>query len=318
MKIAIFGVGGVGGCFGAWLARAGHEVHLIARGAHLEAIRSAGLHVESPEGSFTVHPAGATADPATVGPADLVLVAVKSWQLPAAIAGMAPLLGPATTVLPLLNGVEAADMLAASVGRERVLGGLCRIIAYIAAPGIIRHVGVHPTIIFGELDNRRSSRVETLLSVFTGAGLGAHVPADIHMAIWEKFMLVCTWSGIGAVTRAPIGVWLNLPGTRAMAEAALREVVAVANAHGVALAPEQAEATLRFLDTMPPESTASMQRDIMEGRPSELEAQNGAVVRLGAAAGVPTPTHAFLYYALLPQELAARKELPCIPSDSSA
>lgn len=306
MRVAVLGVGGVGGYFGARLAQAGHEVHLIARGAHLEAIRAGGLRVVSPKGDVVVQPASATADPTSIGPVDLVLVGVKSWQLAEAAASLAPLIGPATVVLPLLNGVEAHDILAAALGPARVLGGLCRIIAYIAAPGVIRHVGAEPTIIFGELDNRRSARVEALRSAFSAAHVGAIVPPDIHVAIWEKFMLVATWSGLGAVTRAPIGVWLRLPGTRAMAEAALREVVAVANARGVALEPAQVDATLQFLDTMPAEGTASMQRDIMEGRPSELEAQNGAVVRLGAAAGVPTPTHAFLYHVLLPQELAAR------------
>ncbi|MCX7792158.1 MAG: 2-dehydropantoate 2-reductase [Chloroflexaceae bacterium] len=310
MRIAVFGPGGVGGYFGAHLARAGHELHLIGRGAHLEAVRTAGLRVESPKGAFGARPASATDDPSSIGPVDLVLVAVKNWQLIEAAPALAPLIGPATVVLPLLNGVEAHDILAAALGPDHVLGGLCRIIAYIAAPGVIRHVGAEPTIIFGELDNRRSARVEALRAAFSEAGFGAIVPPDIHVAIWEKFMLVCTWSGLGAVTRAPLGVWLRLPGTRALAEAALGEVVVVANARGVAVAPAQVEATLRFLDTLPYESTASMQRDIMEGRPSELEAQNGAVVRLGQAAGVPTPVHSFLYYTLLPQELAARGALP--------
>ncbi len=310
MRIAVLGVGGVGGYFGARLAEAGHEVHLIARGAHLAAIRAGGLRVASPKGDVVARPASATDDPASIGPVDLVLVGVKNWQLAEAAASLAPLIGPTTVVLPLLNGVEAHDILAAALGPAPVLGGLCRIIAYIAAPGVIRHVGAEPTIIFGELDNRRSARVEALQAAFSAARFGAIVPTDIHVAIWEKFMLVATWSGLGAVTRAPIGVWLRLPGTRAMAEAALHEVVAVANARGVALEPAQVDATLRFLATMPYEGTASMQRDIMEGRPSELEAQNGAVVRLGTAAGVPTPTHAFLYHALLPQELAARGALP--------
>jgi 2-dehydropantoate 2-reductase len=310
MRIAVFGPGGVGGYFGAHLARAGHEVHLIGRGAHLEAVRAAGLRVESPKGAFDARPASATSDPSAIGPVDLVLVAVKNWQLIEATPSLAPLIGPETAVLPLLNGVEAHEILAEALGPGHVLGGLCRIIAYIAAPGVIRHVGAEPTIIFGELDNRRSDRVETLRAAFMESGFGAIVPPDIHVAIWEKFMLVCTWSGLGAVTRAPLGVWLRLPGTRTLAEAALREVVAVANARSVAIAPAQVEATLRFLDTLPYESTASMQRDIMEGRPSELEAQNGAVVRLGQAAGVPTPVHSFLYHALLPQELAARRALP--------
>jgi 2-dehydropantoate 2-reductase len=162
-------------------------------------------------------------------------------------------------------------------------------------------------VIFGELDNTQSDRVRRLHRVLIEAGVGAEIAADIHVALWEKFMFIATMSGIGAVTRAPIGEWLNLPPTRALAAAALEEVVAVGRARGVALARESVARTLTFMDTVPPPTaTASMQRDIMAGRPSELEAQSGAVVRMGAEVGVATPTHSFLYHSLLPQERRAR------------
>jgi 2-dehydropantoate 2-reductase len=306
MRVAILGVGGVGGYFGARLAAAGEAVHFLARGAHLEAIRTAGLRVESPLGDLLIHPAQATADPAEVGPVDLVLVGVKTWQLAAALESARPLLGPETAVLPLLNGVEAPALIADILGPQYALGGLCRIIAMLAGPGHIRHTGIEPAIVFGELDGQVTPRVEAIHAALTAAGVHSEIAPDVNRALWEKFMLICTWSGLGAITRAPIGVWRSLPGTRDLAERVLQEVAAVARAHGVEIPETQVETTLRFLDTVPPGGTASMQRDIIDGRPSELEAQSGALVRLGAAVGVPTPVNAFIYHCLLPQEQAAR------------
>ena len=308
MRVAVFGVGGVGGYFGGRLAEAGHDVFLIARGAHRQAIETSGLRIESPKGDVVVHPAAVTDAPATVGPVELVIVGVKAGQLDEAATAMRPLVGPDTTVLPLLNGVEAPARLAAVLGPERVLGGFCRVLAEIAAPGLIRHSGLEPTIVLGEMDNRRSDRVERIRDTLVAAGIATEIRDDVQVAMWEKFMLIATWSGIGAATRASIGVWRSLPGTRAMAEAGLREVVAVAQARGVPLAHERVESTLSAWDVAPAAGTASMQRDIMEGRPSELDAQSGAVVRLGAEVGVPTPVHGFLYHTLLPQEKAARGE----------
>jgi 2-dehydropantoate 2-reductase len=306
VRIAVVGAGGVGGYFGGRLALAGHDVAFIARGAHLKAIREHGLRVESINGDFTIAPAEGTDDPAGVGRVDAAIVAVKTWQLPEVARAMRPLVGPATVVLPLLNGVEASDQLAEVLGRDHVLGGLCRIIAEIVEPGHIRHPGVDPSVILGELDDRRTERVGLLRRAFVDAGVRAEIAPAIQAALWEKFMMIATVSAIGAVTRVPAGAWRTLPGTRAMAEASLREVVAVASARGVKVAPDKVAATMAFIDAIPSTGTASMQRDIMDGKPSELESQSGAVVRLGAEAGVPTPTHDFLYHALLPQERAAR------------
>lgn len=309
MRVAVVGVGGVGGYFGARLAQAGCDVAFIARGAHLQAIREQGLRIESMGAAFTVHPAVAADDPAQVGPVDVVLVGVKTWQLAETAAQLGPLIGPETAVVPLLNGIEAPNQIAAALGAAHSLGGLCKISALLAGPGLVRHVGIEPFIAFGELDNRPSSRAERLRQAFAQAGVNAAIPADIQVAMWEKFLLIATWSGIGAVTRAPVGVWRSLPETRRMAEQSLHEAVAVGRAHDVALAEGVAERTLAFLDGVPPAGTASMQRDIMEGRPSELEAQNGAIVRLGEAAGVATPLHRFIYHSLLPQERQARGEI---------
>ena len=282
----------------------------MARGAHLRALREDGLRVESVAGDFTVRPASATDEPAEVGSVDAVVVAVKSWQLAGAAEATRPLVGERTVILPLLNGVEAAFQLADVLGPEHVLGGLCRIIAEKIEPGHIRHAGAEPYVALGELDNRRSERLERLRNAFAGAGVAVEVPDDIHVALWEKFLLIAPVSGLGAVTRAPIGVQRRLPETRALLEEAMREIVTLARARGVALAAESVDRTLAFIDGLPPEGTASMQRDIVEGRPSELEAQNGAVVRLGREVGLETPVHSFLYASLLPMEQAARGEAP--------
>jgi 2-dehydropantoate 2-reductase len=306
MRIVVFGSGGVGGYFGGRLAAAGEDVTFIARGEHLAAMRSSGLQVRSINGDFTICPASATDTPSEVGIADVILVAVKAWQVPEAARAIAPMVGPQTLVVPLQNGVEAPSQLAEVVGREHILGGFCWIVSFIEAPGVLHHTGVKPHIVFGELDNRYSERVETLYRAFFHAGVKVTIPDDIEAAMWEKFIFIATISGIGAVTRAPVGVMRTVAQTRDMIAQAIHEIIAVAWDYSVNLPGDIFQRTMKFIDGMPPQSTFSMQRDIMEGRPSELEAQNGAVVRLGAAREVKTPLHSFLYHSLLPLELRAR------------
>jgi 2-dehydropantoate 2-reductase len=306
MRIAIYGTGGVGGYFGGRLAQAGEDVVFIARGKHLEAIKNQGLIVESIKGDFTIAPASATDDPSEIGQVDIVLIAVKAWQVPEAAATIHPLLGPRTFVVPLENGVEAADQLIEKIGKGRVAGGLCKIISYIAAPGKIRHAGAEPIVMFGELDGSKSERTQELLQSFTEAGVQAKIPDNIQAAIWEKFLFIASISGIGAVTRAPIGVMRSIPEVRKLLMEAMREIYTVAVAKGIDLSQSVLDKTIGFVDQLPAEGTASMQRDIMDGKPSELESQNGAVVRFGKELGVPTPVHAFVYSVLLPSELKAR------------
>jgi 2-dehydropantoate 2-reductase len=307
MRIAMFGAGAVGGYFGGRLAQAGHSVVFIARGAHLEAVRRDGLVVRSTSGDFVVRPAEATDTPADAGQVDVVLLAVKAWQVRVAGRSMLPMLGEGSCVVPLQNGVEACDELAAEVGPARVLGGLCRLISVLEAPGHIRHAGVTPRIEFGEPDGRPSARVDALRAAFdAAAGVSAAVPPDVAAAIWEKFLFIAPFSGVGAVTRAPAGVMRTVPETRAMLESAMREVAALAKARGVVLPEDAVARTLSFVDSLPADATASMQRDLMEGRPSELEYQNGAVVRLARQAGVPVAVNAFLFASLLPAEKKAR------------
>ena len=308
MKIAVFGSGGVGGYFGGRLAQAGEEVTFIARGAHLRAMRENGLRVESILGDFTIQPAKASDDPAAIGAVELVLLGVKAWQVPEAAGAMKPLIGAQTIVLPLENGVSAPAQLEAALGHEHVLGGVCRISALIAAPGVIRHVGIQPTILFGELDTHPSERVESLRQVFARCqGLTVKVPMDINVAMWEKFMFIVAVSGLGAATRQPMGVFRSLPETRRLLLASLNEVAALARVNDVPLPDDAVSHTLAVIDATPPATLASMQNDIMNGRPSELESQAGAVVRMGRAARIPTPVNEFLYAILLPMEINARR-----------
>lgn len=309
MRFAVFGTGGVGGYFGGRLAQAGEDVTFIARGRHLEAIQTSGLKVESVQGDFIVHPAQATDNSAEVGVVDVVLLGVKTWQIPEAAEAIRSLIGPQTFVLPLENGVEAPAELAKTLGLEHVIGGLCGIISFIAGPGHIRHIGADPIIRFGELDNQVSDRVERLRHTFARAeGFIAEVPGDIQIAMWQKFLLIVSSSGVGAITRVPLGNFLSIQETRQMLKEVMWEVFKVAHAHNIALPDDVIDKTLYMLDGLPPEGTTSMQRDIMEGRPSELEAQTGAVVRLGQEVGVETPINKFIYHSLLPSELKARGE----------
>ena len=204
------------------------------------------------------------------------------------------------------NGVEAPSQLAEILGREHILGGLCRISSRIASPGHIQHIGLEPSVAFGELDNRPSSRTINLLQSFKNAGVSADIPADINAAIWQKFLFISAVSGIVAVTRVPMGTFRSTQGTRQLLEDALKECYTVAIAHGVHLPADSVANMLAYIDSLPPGTMASMQRDIMDGRPSELDAQNGALVNLGRMHNVPTPVHSFIYYSLLPQENLAR------------
>jgi len=308
MRIAVFGAGSVGGYFGGRLAHAGEDVVFIARGAHLRALCEQGLQVESPKGNFSVAAIQATDNPAKVGPVEVVLLAVKAWQVPEAAQAMRPMIGPETCVVPLQNGLEAAAQVAAVVGAEHVLGGSCVISSLIAAPGCIRHVGLEPSVTFGELDCRPSPRAARLREALVRAEVSALIPEDIQVAIWEKFMAI-RFGPVGAVARAPAGVLRSLPETRRLVEQAGAETLLVARARGIDLAEDSPARMMAALDSIAPGIIASLQRDIEAGRPSELDALTGALARLGADVGVETPLHTFLYHTLLPQELRARGQL---------
>ena len=308
MHIVVFGTGGVGGYFGGRLAQAGERVTFIARGDHLQAMLNNGLTIESIKGDFTVQPVTVTDDTSQVADVDVVLVCVKAWQVPKAGKAIIPLLGPDTSVVPLENGLEAPSQLSEILGHEHVLGGVCGIFSHIASLGHIRHSGAEPWIKFGELDNHTSTRAQSLLHAFQHAGVTVEIPADINLAMWQKFFFVSAFSGIGAVTRVPVGVFRSQPGTRQMLEGALRECYSIALAQGINLSSDSISHTMAAIDRYSPQNISSLQRDILAGHPSELEAQIGLVVRMGMMLNIPTPIYSFIYYSLLPQEILARSE----------
>jgi 2-dehydropantoate 2-reductase len=306
VRIAIFGTGGAAGYFGARLAQAGEDVSFIARGEHLRAINEYGLRVESIIGNVTIRPARATSNTAEIGVVDAVILGVKTWQVLDSAKAMHPLIGPNTMVLPLQNGVEVIEQLAEVLGPAHVLGGLANIISRIVAPGQLQHAGGPTSIVMAEIDNRNSERIDLLRAALERAGVSVSIPTNIQSALWSKFLFVISWGGLGAVTRAPAGLLRRLPGTRRLLEVAMHEVRALALARGVHLDDDEVVRAMALIDSLPEAGTTSLQRDIIANRPSELDAWNGAAVRLGLAAGVPVPTHSFFYYSLLPQDMRAR------------
>lgn len=298
MKIAVMGAGGVGGYFGARLALAGEEVSLIARGAHLAAIRERGLRLLSELGDATVEPARATDDPAEIGPVDIVLFCVKLWDTEPAAAAARPLIGEGTAVISLQNGIAPEEVLTKVLGQAHVMGGVSQISAAIVEPGVVRHFTPLARLEFGELDNTRSERAEALLAACGRAGIDAAIPDDIVSAIWRKFVFLSAMSAANCLTRMPIGPLREDPVTRALLETLLTEAASVARAKGVAVADDLVPGVMKFIDTWPPDASASMLKDLEAGNRLEVEWLSGAVADLGAELGVPTPAHRVAYAAL--------------------
>jgi len=307
MRIAIYGAGGLGGYYGARLSAAGHDVGFIARGEHLRAIRDNGLIVKSPLGALHLHSVLASDDPADIGVVDLVIVAVKTWQIPQAARAMGPLMGADTVVVPFLNGVEAADGLAEVLGEAHVMGGLSKIFSLIEAPGVIHHFSSSAYAEIGELQGGSSDRVRTLIEMFEHAGVDAGSSDDIRSALWFKLLMVSSWAGLGALARSPIGELRDDLATRALIDKSMEEGIEVGRASGRRLPPDCRRQLWQFYESMPVDATASMQRDLMQGRPSELDAWNGAIVRIGAQVGIQTPVHQFVCALLQPMERRARQ-----------
>lgn len=298
MKIAIMGAGGVGGFYGARMARAGEDVTLIARGPHLEAIQKNGLRVESATvGNFSVKEVKATAEPAEVGPVELVWMTVKSYDLQAAAQAILPLIGPETAVISLMNGVDVAETIGAVVGIEHMLGGTVQLSAAIVAPGLIRHFTMD-RMVFGELAGGISPRGEAIHRMLHGAGIEAELSPTMRRAIWEKFIFLHAIAGVGSLTRSPAGPMRTEPESRALYISCLREAEALARKKGIDVEEGVAEKFAAFVDNLPPETKPSMLLDLERGRPLELEALQGAVVRMGAELGVPVPVNEFIYAAL--------------------
>ncbi len=306
MRVAILGAGAVGGFYGARLARAGHEVTFIARGANLDAIRSHGISVKSGLGNISVA-ARAESDPALVGPVDLVVVAVKTYSNSQALPLVGPLVGPDTAVLTLQNGIDSADELAAILGRAPMLAGTTYIGVTLVQPGLVEHVGTHRRIVFGEAFGGRvvTPRVERVRRALAAADIEVEAAADSRIAIWEKFIFLAPIAGLTAAARLSIGAVWGHPEFRDAYDRAAAEIEAIARHEGIPVAPDVRQRKMHYLDNSPPTMRTSMMVDIAAGRPLELEALVGTVVRRGRAAGIPTPVMATLHGILKPFEHGA-------------
>lgn len=309
MKIAIIGTGGVGGYFGAKLVQAGYDVTFLARGEHLRAIQNKGLTVKSILGDFHVNDLKATDTIREIGQADLIILGVKAWQIKEIREELKSIIHSGNIVLPLQNGVMATDELMESIDRCNIIGGLCRIISKIESPGVINHFGVTPTIVFGEIDKSESKRTQELKVVFDKAGINSQVSKDIESDLWKKFISICV-SGLLAVTKTTYGELRDLNETRQMMIELLAEGYALSQKIGVQIEPDFVSKTVSFIDSFPYNSTSSLTRDVWECRPSEIDYQNGTIVRLGGKYKVQTPVNKFVYNCILPMELKARGKSP--------
>jgi 2-dehydropantoate 2-reductase len=281
----------------------------LARGAHLDAIRERGLQVKSIHGDFLIEAVKATDDSSTIGLAELVLVCVKDYQLDHVLPDMKQVVGQGTAVIPLLNGVRATERLAEELGRDRVLGGLCRVVSFKTAPGMIEQVSAFRSITFGEFNNEKSQRALAILQVLEQAEIEVELADDIRKAMWTKFLFIAAYSGLASVVRLPAGRIRSCPETMAMMQQAMQEIEAVARTIGVNLDADIVQKSMTFFDGFPDDATASMQRDVQDGRMFELEAMTGSVIRYGAESGISTPVNDFIYAVLKPLEMEVRTSI---------
>jgi|WetSurMetagenome_2_1015567.scaffolds.fasta_scaffold00126_31 2-dehydropantoate 2-reductase len=307
MKIVIMGTGGVGGYYGALLARAGQDVTFIARGEHLRAIRQNGLRIKSVNGEFTVFPAAATDCPADIGVVDLVIFATKTYQTEDAVRLIRPVIGKDTVIVPLQNGIDSVERIGAIVGMLHMLAATTWIYSAVEAPGIIGHYSKFGRIAIGEIDGSDTPRLQAVYETLRTSGTEIELSHEIQKRIWTKFAFISAISAVGCLTRAAIGEFRDVPETRALLAAAIAEVAAVAGSKGIELDAGIVDTTMAFIDSNPPDMKPSMQRDVEAGRLSELESMVGVIPRFGRLGHLPTPVMDFAYAMLKPAELLAQK-----------
>lgn len=301
MHIAVMGAGGIGGYFGGLLARAGNDVSLIARGKHLEAIRKNGLEVHGSKERFKVTVA-ATDNPKDVGPVELIILGVKTYQNDQAIPALKPMVGEGTALLTLQNGVDGYQELARAVGDRKVLPGAAYIESQIASPGIIQQSGDVVRIVFGEIGGEQTARAQRILETFEKAQIDTEISSDVTKTLWTKFLFISTLAGVTSATRAPMSRLLQYPETRETILSVMREIEALGKAKEIRFDPDVVEKTMEYMETSAKDLQASMHTDLELGKPLELEALNGAAVRMGKELGIPTPVNHFLYTILLPHQ----------------
>ena len=308
MKIGIIGTGGVGGYFGGKLALAGFDVTFISRELNLEALKSNGLIVKSIKGDFKIDIVNATKKIEDLKNSDLILICVKAWQVKEIAQKLKTVISENTVVIPLQNGVSATDELIEQLGESCVVGGLCFIISKLESPGIINHFGIEPAIVFGEINKTKTERLNKIKEVFDKSGIKSKISEDINSDLWKKFITICV-SGLLAVTKTTYGELRELKQTRKMMIDLLKEIYRLSQKAGVNIKPDFINKTVALIDTYPYNSTSSLTRDVWEGKPSEIDYQNGMVVKLGKKYNLETPVNKFVYNCILPMELKARNKL---------
>lgn len=307
MKIAIIGTGGVGGYFGGKLAMAGSDVTFLARGEHLKALQQNGLRIKSIKGDFKIDPIKVTDNIKTIGFADLVIIALKSWQIKEIITDLIEIVNQNTTILPLQNGIFTADELKEQFDQNNVIGGSCRIFSKIESPGIINHFDSDPKIILGELNNSKTERIYKIESVLNHAGIETTISDNIQTDLWRKFIIVCV-SGLLAVTKTTHGELRELKVTRQLMIELLTEIYNLSKKVGIQIETNYLEKAISLIDSFSYDNTGSLTRDVWKGKPSEIEYQTGTVVRLAEKYGIDVPINRFVYSCILPMEIKARKQ----------
>jgi 2-dehydropantoate 2-reductase len=298
MRIAVIGAGGIGGIYGASLAKAGADVTFVARGPHLAAMREKGLKIEGDRGETHVYPAQATGDIADIGVVDYVLLCTKLWDVESAGEQIRPIVGPQTAVVPLQNGVDSHERLIPILGREAVMGGTAFVTGSIVAPGVIRQTGTYHQMTFGELAGGISVRGERLRDLCAVAGIDGVLSPDVMVPIWNKFSMLVPLANINALTRVPLGIYRADPDLWGLVEDSLRETVAVGRAERVDLASDAIDNALAVIRSMPDHHMTSMGNDLQRGNRLELPWFAGKVVELGRRHGIPTPVNSFVHAAL--------------------
>ncbi|MGE5642699.1 MAG: ketopantoate reductase family protein [Byssovorax cruenta] len=308
MKILIMGTGGVGGYYGGLLAQQGNEVTFIARGAHLYALRHEGLKVRSVHGDFSLSAVNATDDPANIGPVDLILFTVKTYNTDDAAQAIRPAVGEQTVVMSLQNGIDAAERIGRVVGMEHLVGGATWLSSAVEAPGVIKQISQFRRIVFGELGGGTSERIQSIQKVLESTDITVETSENIQKVLWTKFVFISAVSSFGSLTRLPMGDYRSVPETRVLLSYIMQEVAAVAHAQGVLLDPDVVQKSLDFIDNSAPHIKPSMQLDVESGHRTELESMVGVIGRKGHELGIPTPVADFVYASLLPVERKARSE----------
>lgn len=306
MKISVMGAGAVGSYYGGLLARAGQDVTLITRGPHLHAMREKGLKINSFFGDFEVSSIQATDDPTKVGPVDLILFTVKTYDTDSATEAMSPMIGSNTSVVPLQNA-NMAERIGRDVGMEHMLGGLTYVYTAREAPGLIRQTSNFHRIVFGEFSGRITPRAEAIRKTLETSGATIILTDDIQKELWSKLLFISPSAGVSSIARLPSGHYRSVPETRALLIEAMSEIEAIARARGVKLDSDIVEQKIKLIDSLEPGAMTSTQRDVMAGRPSEMEELIGMIVIMGKELNLPTPASRFMYAALKPVELKARQ-----------